>query len=241
MSQAAALSRTSLLLLIAAFAVVWFGTLEHRRLINPDEGRYAEIPREMVASGDWITPRLNDIKYFYKPPLQYWATAAAFSAFGEHHWTARLWPALTGFLGILLTGFAAARLYSPLTGIIAGAILASSVLWNVIGHANTLDMGVSSLLAAAILALCLAQRDDSPESRRWRDGAWVLLALATLSKGQSSPTCSGNATGGCCCACARFAALRYSWPSRRHGSSPFPWPTRSSRITSSSTSISSAF
>jgi 4-amino-4-deoxy-L-arabinose transferase-like glycosyltransferase len=183
MSQAAALSRTSLLLLIAAFAVVWFGTLEHRRLINPDEGRYAEIPREMVASGDWITPRLNDIKYFYKPPLQYWATAAAFSAFGEHHWTARLWPALTGFLGILLTGFAAARLYSPLTGIIAGAILASSVLWNVIGHANTLDMGVSSLLAAAILALCLAQRDDSPESRRWRDGAWVLLALATLSKG----------------------------------------------------------
>ncbi len=183
MIQSAVLSRNSLILLLAAFAVIWFGTLEHRRLINPDEGRYAEIPREMVASGDWVTPRLNDIKYFYKPPLQYWATAAAFSAFGEHHWTARLWPALTGFLGILLTGFAAARLYSPLTGIIAGAILGSSVLWNVIGHANTLDMGVSALLAAAVLALCLAQRDDTRESRRWRDGAWVLLALATLSKG----------------------------------------------------------
>lgn len=183
MSQAAALPRKALLLLIVAFAVIWFGTLEHRRLINPDEGRYAEIPREMVASGDWITPRLNDIKYFYKPPLQYWATAVAFSAFGEHHWTARLWPALTGFLGVLLTGFAAARLYSPMTGIISGAILGSSVLWNVIGHANTLDMGLSALLAAAILALCLSQRDDSSDSRRWRDGAWVLLALATLSKG----------------------------------------------------------
>lgn len=176
-------ARTSVLWLIAVFALLWFGTLEHRRLINPDEGRYAEIPREMVASGDWTTPRLNDIKYFYKPPLQYWATAAAFTVFGEHHWTARLWPALTGFLGVLFTGFATARLFSPLAGLIAGAVLGSSVLWNVIGHANTLDMGVSALLAAAILALCLAQRDDSQESRRWLDGAWALLALATLSKG----------------------------------------------------------
>ena len=49
---------------------------------------YSEIPREMVASGDWLTPRLNGIKYFEKPALQYWATATAFAAFGEHHWTA---------------------------------------------------------------------------------------------------------------------------------------------------------
>ena len=183
MSEAAAPPRSVLMLLIAIFAVLWFGTLEHRRLINPDEGRYAEIPREMVASGDWITPRLNDIKYFYKPPLQYWATATAFTLFGEHHWTARLWPALTGFLGVLLTGFATARLFSLRAGVIAGVVLGSSILWNVIGHANTLDMGVSFLLAGAILALCLAQRDHSVESRRWLDGAWALLALATLSKG----------------------------------------------------------
>ena len=183
MSSAGALPRNFLWLLATVFALVWFGTLEHRRLINPDEGRYAEIPREMVASGDWTTPRLNDIKYFYKPPLQYWATAAAFTVFGEHHWTARLWPALTGFLGILLTAFATARLFSPLAGLIAGAVLGSSVLWTVIGHANTLDMGVSALLAAAVLALCLAQHDNSATSRRWGDGAWVLLALATLSKG----------------------------------------------------------
>ena len=56
-----------LLALIVIFALAWFGTLEQRRLINPDEGRYSEIPREMVASGDWLTPRLNGIKYFEKP------------------------------------------------------------------------------------------------------------------------------------------------------------------------------
>lgn len=179
------LRRRYWLLLICIFTAFWFGTIDHRRLIDPDEGRYAEIAREMVASGDWLTPRLNDLKYFEKPPLQYWATAAAFTLFGEHHWTARLWSALTGFFGILFTVFAVGRLFNPTTGWIAGAVLASSLLWNLIGHVNTLDMGVSAFLAAAVFALCLAQRDEATpaESRRWQDGAWILLALATLSKG----------------------------------------------------------
>ena len=60
-------------------------------LVDPDEGRYAEIPREMAVTGDWITPRLDGLKYFEKPPLQYWATAAAYSVFGFSEWTARLW------------------------------------------------------------------------------------------------------------------------------------------------------
>lgn len=172
-------------LAICLFAVAWFGCLDYRRLIDPDEGRYAEIAREMVVSGDWLTPRLNGFRYFEKPPLQYWATATAFSLFGEHHWSARLWAALTGFLGVLFTAFAAGRLFDRQTGWMAGVVLASSLLWNLIGHVNSLDMGVSAFLAAAIFALCLAQRDGATpvESRRWQDGAWVLLALATLSKG----------------------------------------------------------
>lgn len=180
-----AVRRGTLWLLAFFVVVIWFGSLDYRRLFDPDEGRYAEIPREMVASGDWLTPRLNDLKYFEKPPLQYWATAAAYVAFGEHHWTARLWPALTGFLGIFFTIFAVGRLFNPTTGWIAGMVLASSFLWNAIGHINTLDMGVSAFLAAAIFALCIAQRDGATpqESRRWQDGAWVFLALATLSKG----------------------------------------------------------
>ena len=55
--------------------LIWFILLGYRDLIEPDEGRYAEIAREMLNSGNWITPRLNGFKYFEKPPMQYWGSA----------------------------------------------------------------------------------------------------------------------------------------------------------------------
>jgi 4-amino-4-deoxy-L-arabinose transferase-like glycosyltransferase len=67
-----------LLALVLVAAVLWFGTLGVRKLTAPDEGRYAEIAREMAVSGDWVTPRYNELKYFEKPPLQYWVTALAY-------------------------------------------------------------------------------------------------------------------------------------------------------------------
>ena len=77
-------SRAVLWVVFAAIVVLWFANLGTRALVHPDEGRYAEIAREMAETGDWVTPRLNGLKYFEKPPLQYWATAAAFRAFGVH-------------------------------------------------------------------------------------------------------------------------------------------------------------
>ena len=173
------------LLLLLAFAAIWFSNLEYRKLVNPDEGRYAEIPREMVASGDWTTPRLNDIKYFEKPALQYWATAVAFTLFGEHQWTARLWSALTGFLGVLMVFFTGRRLFGEEAGWNAALVLASSLLWVLIGHVNTLDMGVSFFLSAAVCAFLLAQHDAAQARARrlWMLACWAALALAVLSKG----------------------------------------------------------
>ena len=72
-------TRAVLWAVFAAIAVLWFANLGSRDLLHPDEGRYAEIAREMSASGDWVTPRLNGLKYFEKPPLQYWITAARLS------------------------------------------------------------------------------------------------------------------------------------------------------------------
>ncbi|MDD5471701.1 MAG: glycosyltransferase family 39 protein, partial [Sideroxydans sp.] len=177
-------SRRTLWLTLLALVVIWFGNLEYRKLIKPDEGRYAEIPREMVASGDWVTPHLNDFKYFEKPPLQYWATAVAYEVFGEHQWTSRLWTALTGFLGILLTGFVGMRLFGRAAGLYAALILGSSTLYVLMAHVNTLDMGVTFFITLGIFSLLLAQNEQAiPFRRNWMMLAWAGMALAVLSKG----------------------------------------------------------
>jgi 4-amino-4-deoxy-L-arabinose transferase-like glycosyltransferase len=173
------------LLLVLLLAVVWFGPLGYRALIKSDEGRYAEIAREMHVSGDWVTPRMNDLKYFYKPPLQYWATAAAYGTLGENEFAARLWPALTGFLTVLFAGFAAGRVFGPAYTLPVAAVLASALWWNGLSHINNLDGAVASFMAMALFALLLAQRDgiDRRVERNWMLACWAAMALAVLSKG----------------------------------------------------------
>ena len=179
------ISRRSVLALVLLLALVWFANLEARKLIRPDEGRYAEVAREMVVTGDWVTPRQNGFKYFEKPVLQYWATAAAFDLFGVHHWTARLWPALTGFLGVLLTALVGARFWGLRAGVMAGAVAGSSLLYVLIAHVNTLDMGLAFFLCLGMFSLMLAQRERvaSSAARNWMWLAWAALGLAVLTKG----------------------------------------------------------
>jgi len=177
---------TRFLTLVAVVAaIIWFTQLGYRDLIEPDEGRYAEIPREMVATGDWVTPRLNGFKYFEKPALQYWATATAYTLFGDNTTTARLWPALTGFLGALWAGFLGLRLYNRSAGFYAFLITLSGLLYFVDGHYLVLDMSLSVFLFAGVGCLVLAQRsrDDAANLRNWMLAGWTALALATLSKG----------------------------------------------------------
>src|SRR5437879_11993205 len=178
-------ARKQLLALLAAFSLAWFCNLGYRHLVKPDEGRYAEIPREMVVSGDWLTPRLNGYKYFEKPPLQYWMTAAAFTAFGQNEWTARLWPGITGFLGVLLVFWAGKRLFGPPVGLYAAAVAASSAIYASVGHFLTLDMALSVFMSASVFAFAVAQSDPAgdAERRRWMLLAWAAAALAVLSKG----------------------------------------------------------
>ncbi len=162
------LSKSLLFGLVIVFALVWFSNLEYRKLIRPDEGRYAEIAREMVMSGDWITPRLNDLKYFEKPPLQYWATAAAFRIFGESHWGARWWPATTTFACVLLMFWAGRRLFDEEVGLTAAAL--GSCTWILINaHFNTLDAGLTAFLTAGLLGFLLAQRPGATPAanRNW--------------------------------------------------------------------------
>src|SRR5579872_7504044 len=119
-------SKTFVWVLFLLFCIIWCYMLGARTLVPSDEGRYAEMAREMVATGDWITPRLDGLKYFEKPPLQTWMNALTFELFGLGEWQARLWSGLCGLFGIALVTYTGRRVFNPWVGTTAGLVLASS-------------------------------------------------------------------------------------------------------------------
>jgi 4-amino-4-deoxy-L-arabinose transferase-like glycosyltransferase len=185
---------------LAGFALgvlIWFGNINYRTLTEPDEGRYAEIPREMLASGDWVTPHLNGLLYLEKPPLQYWATALAYSALGEEPWVSRLWGTTLGMLGIVVTYLLGRTLWDRRTGLLAALILASCPLYFVVGHLNTLDIGLAFFLNAALACFIIGLRTpvDSTAQRHWMWLCWCLLGLGFLQKGLVALALPGLALG----------------------------------------------
>jgi 4-amino-4-deoxy-L-arabinose transferase-like glycosyltransferase len=143
------------------------------------------MAREMFASGDWITTRLNGIKYIEKPPLQTWMSALTFTLFGVGEWQTRLWIGLCGIFGVLMTGYAAKRVYGAHTGLTAALVLGSSFYWIACSQVNSLDMGLSGMMTLSLCALLIAQRDVATpaERRHWMLACWAGMALAVLSKG----------------------------------------------------------
>jgi len=171
--------------LVGVVAIIWFVGIGTRTLIHPDEGRYAEIAREMAASGDWLTPRLNGLKYFEKPPLQYWLTAAAFDAFGVGNATARFATVAATLVAAIFVGFAGLRIGGPVLGVSTAAALLGSTGYAVGGHVLALDGLLTATLAIALASFLLAQRDAAtPRSQRaYMLLAWAAMAAATLAKG----------------------------------------------------------
>jgi 4-amino-4-deoxy-L-arabinose transferase-like glycosyltransferase len=167
--------------LAGLISVVWLATLAGRPLFNPDEGRYAEIPREML-NGDWIIPHLNGLDYIEKPPLQYWATAATYRLLGVSEFSARLYTGLTALAAIALMGLLAARLWDTAAGWRAAAVLSGMFMFVVLGQLMTLDMSLTLWMTASLAGFLLAQRAEA-SGRGWMLFAWVAAALGVLTKG----------------------------------------------------------
>jgi len=173
-------------LLLLAGGLVWFAVLGVRPLFNPDEGRYAQIPAEMLASGDYTVPHLDGLVYLEKPPLQYWATALALAAFGHNAWAARLVAATSAVLALVFLFLLGRRAWDAERGLAGAAMAASMLLYVFMGQLLTLDMMLSCWLTIASVAFCLAQleRDVAPaRTRRWMLVCWGAMAAATLTKG----------------------------------------------------------
>jgi 4-amino-4-deoxy-L-arabinose transferase-like glycosyltransferase len=118
----------AVVVMVGLAAVLLGPGLGEAPLDDPGEGQHAEIAREMLG-GSWLVLRLNGVRYFDKPPLLYWMTAASFALFGPGEGPARLAPLLGALLAVAATTLLGVRLLGPPGGLLAGAALLSCALF----------------------------------------------------------------------------------------------------------------
>jgi 4-amino-4-deoxy-L-arabinose transferase-like glycosyltransferase len=172
------------ILLALLLIALYFFDLGERPFATPDEGRYVEIPREMVATGNWVTPRLNGVKYFEKPPLFYWLQATVQKYVGLNEVTMRLCTVLFALLGLGATYLFCRRYLTRQTSLNATLILGSSVLYFSLSRLIILDMPVSILNTLGMFAFYRGFHASSLVARRlWFYAFALSCALGVLVKG----------------------------------------------------------
>lgn len=169
----------------AIFLVVYLAPLGVRPVSSPDETRYAQVPQEMIASGDWVVPRLNGLRYFEKPPLGYWMNAISQEVFGPTAFAIRLPAALSAGAVALIVALLLAGAFRDRFVTCVGALAALTMLEVfACGGANILDGPFSLALTATIACGYLAcQAASRGQERRWLVLAGVACGLAFLAKG----------------------------------------------------------
>ncbi len=170
---------------VAAFLFAYILPLGYRPLSAPDELRYAEVPREMLAGGDWIVPHLDGVRYFEKPAGGYWLVASSMLVFGENAWAVRF-PAA---LATAMAAFVAYRLVRSVTGcrgagLIAALLHVTCIEVFIIGTTNLLDATFTGFVTAAIGTFWFAWRQPARTRRLWlMIGFGALCGCAVLVKG----------------------------------------------------------
>jgi 4-amino-4-deoxy-L-arabinose transferase-like glycosyltransferase len=169
-------------ILSAIYFIIFLGS---RNLSIPDEGRYPEIAREMLDSGNWITPTINGVPFLDKPIMYYWLEAISLKIFGVNAWGARMPMAVFGFIGVILTYLFGRKLYSRRVGVIAAAIVASSPVYFLSAHYANLDLEVATFLWISALLMLVGLQQPFPSKARmyYFYGAYAVGGLAFLTKG----------------------------------------------------------
>jgi 4-amino-4-deoxy-L-arabinose transferase-like glycosyltransferase len=169
--------RITLPLLLLA-ALTFFAGLGRGAITDADEAFYAEASREMVASGDWITPYYNYEQRWQKPIAYYWLTSATYLVTGTSEFGARFWAAMAGLGLVLVTAAAGRRWYGESTGLMAGAIVATNFGYFSIGRMALPDLPLTFCITLAIWASLVSTLEQERSPRKF-----VLLAACGFGLG----------------------------------------------------------
>lgn len=158
--------------LIILYFAIYIIPLGGRPLITPDEYRYAEIPREMIESGDWVTPRLANVRYFEKPVMGYWLNAISIYLFGENSFAIRLSSAISAGISALMLWMLVRRFSKDdETAWLSTGIFLTSVLVYFVGTFAVLDSPTTMFLNGAMVCFFFAAAEE-----KWT--RFKVLALA---------------------------------------------------------------
>ena len=197
-----------LILLTLLFGTAFFQFLGTLPLMEPDEGRYIEIPREMLERGDFVTPMLNYVKYFEKPPLHYWLNAGAMKLFGETEFAGRFSGTLCGLLTVLFTYHLGRKLFGRREGFLAAIILGSATGFLIQSRIILTDMTLTFCMTVAIGSFLLASRDNERHKGRYYYLFYLFAALAVLAKGLIGFVLPGGVLFFHMLLCRRWSLLR---------------------------------
>jgi 4-amino-4-deoxy-L-arabinose transferase-like glycosyltransferase len=169
--------------LVLLAALSFFAGLGRGAITDADEAFYAESAREMVASGDWLTPSYNFEPRFQKPALYYWLASATYLVTGPSEAAARLWSALAGLGLVLVTAAAGRRWFDEEIGMLGGAIVATSFGYFSMARMALPDLPLTFFIALSIYAALVAMLDNERHPRSWLLLAAAAAALGFMTKG----------------------------------------------------------
>ncbi|MDR1701870.1 MAG: glycosyltransferase family 39 protein, partial [Sporomusaceae bacterium] len=160
--------------LLAIFAaIIIFTNLGSIPLLDPDEPVYGQTPKEMIATGDYVSPRIYGDYWYDKPPMYYWLVAASYKIFGLSEFAARFPAALFAVLGLLVVYVSARKLFNERVAFSSALILLTSLEYIYLSKAAVTDMTLCFFLTGSLLAFLLKRY-------YW---FYVFAALAVLTKG----------------------------------------------------------
>ena len=195
-------------IIIAALALLCYGLFFYDLggigLVGPDEPRYSAIAREMLATRDFITPRLYGAPWFEKPPLMYWLAVLGYKLFGVNEAGARFPSAAAATICVFFIYWCGRRLWDRTIGFLAALVAATSIGSFAFARAASMDMLLSACLTMALVFFLFGFNETAPRRRLWFYLFYASMGLGVLTKGPVAVLLPALSLGG-------FLLLRGRW------------------------------